>query len=101
MKLLAKTYGHAVTAEDIAAYFYAVLAQPEFTARFHDELVTRELRVPLTANFGLFEHAAKLGRALLFLHTYGERFAQDQTWPAPEVKCLKAVPGDGLPEKFS
>lgn len=41
-----------------------------------------------------------LGRELLFLHSYGERFADGQVWPAPAVKNLKAVPGDALPEKF-
>jgi hypothetical protein len=101
VKLLANTYRHAVAPEDVAAYFYAVLAQPAFTARFHEELATRELRVPLTADADLFARAAKLGRELLFLHTYGERFAQGQTWPSPTVKCLKSVPGGVLPEKFS
>lgn len=95
LKLLTKIYGLAVAPEDVAAYFYAVLAQPAFTARFHEALATRELRVPLTENAGLFARAVKLGRELLFLHTYGERFAQGQAWPAPAVKCLKAVPCGG------
>lgn len=101
LKLLAKTLGHAVKPEDVAAYLYAVLAQPAFTARFHEELATRELRVPLTADAELFAQAVKLGRELLFLHTYGERFATGRTWPASTVKCLKAVPGNVLPEKFA
>ena len=101
LKLMAKTFGHAVMPEDFAAYLYAVLAQPAFTARFHDELATRELRVPLTADPALFERAVKLGRELLFLHSYGERFTDGQTWPSSTVKCTKAVPRGVLPEKFS
>lgn len=101
LSLLSKTYNHAVSVEDVAAYVYAVLAQPEFTARFHDELATRELRVPLTADGKLFERAVKLGRELLFLHSYGERFNDGQTWPAPVVMNLTAVPGGDLPEKFA
>lgn len=76
-----------------------MLAQPAFTERFHDQLASRELRVPWTRDPALFERAVALGRELLFLHTYGERFAEGQAWPASTVKCLKAVPRE-LPEKF-
>ena len=33
------------------------------------------LRVPMTANAGLFDRAVALGREVIWLHTYGERFA--------------------------
>lgn len=99
--LLKQTYGIAVSAESVAAYMYAMLAQPAFTARFHEELVTRELRVPFTADRTLFEQAVQLGKRLLFLHTYGERFAQGEQWPTPTAKCLRAVPAGALPDKFS
>jgi hypothetical protein len=49
----------------------------------------------------LFARAIALGRELLYLHSYGERFAEGQHWPEPVVKCLKAVPGGELPEKFA
>ncbi len=101
LRLLEQAHGKPVTPDDMAAYLYAVLAQPAFTARFHDELVTRELRVPLTLDKQLFHRATKIGRELLFLHTYGERFAAGQTWPAPAVKNLKAIASGVLPDKFS
>lgn len=101
MALLKKVLGQAMTTEDVAAYLYAVLTQPAFTARFHGELATRELRVPLTADRALFERAMALGRELLFLHSYGERFALGQLWPVPVVKNQKAVPGNELPQKFA
>ena len=59
------------------------------------------MRVPLTTDPALFARAVTLGRELLFLHTYGERLEDDQQWPAALVKCIKAVPGGRLPEKFS
>jgi hypothetical protein len=101
LAVLAQALGNRVTAEDVAAYLYAMLAQPAFTARFHTELATRELRVPLSTDATLFQRSVALGRELLFLHSFGERFADDQQWPAPLVKCLKAVPGNQLPEKFA
>ena len=101
LTVLGQALGNPVTAEDFAAYLYAVLAQPAFTARFRTELATRELRVPLSTDAALFQRAVLLGRELLFLHSFGERFADGQHWPAPLVKCQKAVPGNQLPEKFA
>lgn len=100
LETLAAALGHAISAEDMAAYLYAVLAQPQFTARFHGELATRELRVPITTDPALFARALALGRELLFLHTYGERFADGQAWPSPGVKNLKAVPSGRMPDRF-
>jgi hypothetical protein len=72
---LAKSYGRCVSAEDVMAYIAAVLAHPAFTARFQKDLVRPGLRVPLTADAALFAKAAALGREVVWLHTYGERFA--------------------------
>lgn len=98
--LLAQRYARPVSADEFAAYLYAVLAQPAFTARFHDELASKELHVPLTADAALFERAVALGSELLFLHTYGERFSEGRQWPSPVAKALKAVSGGALPETF-
>ena len=100
LALLEQRYARPVSADDFAAYLYAVLAQPGFTERFHDELASKALHVPLTDDAALFARAVALGGELLFLHTYGERFADGQQWPAPQVKALKAVSGGALPETF-
>jgi hypothetical protein len=57
------------------AYVGALLAHPAFTARFQPDLVRPGLRVPLTLDAGLFTQAAALGREVIWLHCYGERFA--------------------------
>ncbi|MEJ0076276.1 MAG: type ISP restriction/modification enzyme [Alphaproteobacteria bacterium] len=72
---LAKIYGHEVKAEDMMAYLAAIMAHPAFTARFAADLRRPGLRVPLTANADLFAEAAGLGSEVIWLHTYGERFA--------------------------
>lgn len=97
---LEKRLGRQLSPEDFVAYTYAMLAQPTYTERFFDELNSREVRVPITLDGGLFEHAITLGRELLFLHTFGERFAAGQSWPEPVVKCHKPVPSGELPETF-
>ncbi|MEP6897587.1 MAG: type ISP restriction/modification enzyme [Rhodanobacter sp.] len=100
LPLLSRILARMVSAENFSAYQYALLAQPAFTARFHKELATRELRVPLTIDATLFQRAVTLGRELLFLHSYGERFTDQQHWPQPVVKNIKSVPGGQLPEEF-
>jgi hypothetical protein len=75
LTLLAETHGHSVAAPDVMAYLAAVMAHPAFTARFESDLVRPGLRVPLTADAALFTEAADLGREVVWLHCYGERFA--------------------------
>jgi hypothetical protein len=72
---LAKIFGAAVNAEDVMAYLAAVMAHPAFTARFASDLVQPGLRVPMTADAELFAEAVQLGREIIWLHSYGERFA--------------------------
>ena len=103
---LGREYGRMVTPNDFAAYVYGVLAQPDFTDRFYDELETCELRVPITKNATLFEQVHEAGARLLRLHTYGERFVPEgesrgKVSPGA-TRCVKAVPShaDGYPEAF-
>jgi hypothetical protein len=72
---LAKIYGQVVKAEDVMAYVAAVMAHPAFTARFAPDLIQPGLRVPVTADTKLFAEAVALGNELVWLHCYGERFA--------------------------
>jgi hypothetical protein len=87
-----------VTPEDFLAYIYALLAQPAFTERFAEELGTREIRVPVTKNAGLFAKVRDLGARLLWLHTYGQRFVPKGKHrgqvPKGAARCTQAVPGD-------
>ena len=64
------------------AYLAAVMAHPAFTARFKADLVRPGLRVPLTADAKLFAEAVALGREVIWLHCYGERFVDPKAEPA-------------------
>jgi Type ISP C-terminal specificity domain/N-6 DNA Methylase len=72
---LCQKYERPVSSEDLIAYIAAVLANPAFTARFKSDLVQPGLRVPLTAEGEVFTAATELGRTIIWLHTFGERFA--------------------------
>jgi predicted nucleotidyltransferase len=52
-----------------------LLAHPDFVLRFDADLRSPGLRIPLTADPALFAEAAILGQRVIWLHTFGERFA--------------------------
>lgn len=96
-----------MTLEDFLAYIYGVLAHPEFTNRFASELETKELRVPITKDSSLFRKVRDIGRRLLWLHTYGERYVPKGQHrghiPKGKAKCVKPVGGEPevYPEQYN
>ncbi len=72
---LSTVLGCQVKPEELLAYIATVMAHPAFTAQFKEGLVRPGLRVPLTADAMLFAKGVELGCELIWLHTYGERFA--------------------------
>ncbi len=106
LELFVQTYGRKVSPKDFLAYLYGILGQPAFTEQFEKELETRELRVPMTKDAGLFEQVAEVGRRLLWLHTYGQRFSgkgrRKGRVPRGAARCTKPVSDrpDKYPESF-
>src|SRR5262249_15863866 len=96
-----------ITAEDFFAYCYAVLATPAYVETFSEELTVPGPRVPLTKDRNLFQQGVRLGRKLIWLHTYGERFVpaghRGGELPQGRARCRRAVPDrpQGYPEEFS
>lgn len=91
---LAKVYGRPVKAEDVMAYLAAVMAHAAFTSRFKADLVRPGLHVPLTADAKLFAEAVTLGSEAIWLHCYGERFADPS---AGRPKQAPRLPKDNAP----
>jgi hypothetical protein len=95
------------TAEDLFAYSYALLATPAFVQTFWNELSIPGPRVPVTKSRDLFQQATRLGRKLIWLHTYGERFvpARQRSSEVPQggARARRGVPDspDRYPEEFS
>ena len=111
---LSTTYGRPVSAEDLFAYIAAVAAHPAYIERFRKDLATPGLRIPLAADASTFAEAAALGRRIVWLHSFGERFADPATGllpgpprlPSerrPKVPAGGAIPGDadGMPDVMS
>jgi hypothetical protein len=111
LQALAEAQSAPASAEDLIAYIAAVMAHPAFTARFRADLVRPGLRVPLTADKTLFDEAVALGREVVWLHCYGERFVDPSAGrpkgpprmakgEAPFIPADGAIPGapEPLPE---
>jgi hypothetical protein len=111
---LSAALGQEIRAEDLMAYLAAIMAHPAFIARFAAELVRPGLRVPITAEASLFAQAAELGREVIWLHTFGERFVDPAAGrpagpprlprsEAPTIPVAGAIPGapEPLPDLMS
>jgi hypothetical protein len=101
---LSKAYGEAVDPVDLFAYVAALLAHPAYTARFKEDLIQPGLRLPLTADVKLFKQAAALGREVIWLHSFGERFGEGRPAGAPRKAGGPSNPKEGriptTPEGF-
>jgi hypothetical protein len=105
LPVLTEKYGQPVTAEDFLAYLAGVAAHPAYTARFQQDLAQPGLRIPFTARPKQFDRAVELGRRVIWLHTFGERFADPKadrkfgpprlpSDRAPRIPKAGAIPGD-------
>ena len=105
LELLSEKYEFAVTPEDFFAYLAAVAAHPAYTERFQKDLAQPGLRLPLTTQPTLFKQAVELGRRVIWLHTFGERFTDPKAGrpkgpprmpkgQTPHVPKVGEIPGD-------
>ena len=89
-------YGRVVTGPDLFAYIAAVAASPAYTERFLANLKQPGLRIPITAERALFDEAVALGREVVCLHTFGERFGEGHPAGPPRVdKDEPTIPAGG------
>jgi hypothetical protein len=100
LEFLEKKFKFAVAPEDFLAYLAAVVANPAYTARFQTDLAQPGLRIPITSKPKLFAQAVELGRRVIWLHTFGERYTDrksDRPPGAPRLPKDRAprIPKDG------
>ncbi|MEY8827202.1 type ISP restriction/modification enzyme [Sedimentitalea sp. XS_ASV28] len=104
---LTRSLSNRVTAPDMLVYIAAVAANPAYTARFQSDLIQPGLRIPLTARHDLFQEGVEIGKRVVWLHTYGERFtdpANDRPAGPPRAAEGPTIPRGGAipadPDKF-
>ena len=71
---LSKVTDLEIAPEGFVAYVYGIMSVPAYVELFYQELDTRQVRIPITADADLFHKIRDLGAKLIWLHTYGERF---------------------------
>jgi Type ISP C-terminal specificity domain len=104
--VLGARLGERVSAEAFFCYTYAVLATPAYAEAFDEELTVPGPRVPITKSRNLFDRAVDLGRRLIRLHTYGERFVEAPhrrgEIPQGRARCVRGIPAstEDYPEDF-
>ena len=97
LEAIAGVHGAPVSAKDLFSYAYGILAQPGYVERFWDQLELPPPRLPITKDGALFQRVAEHGARLIYLHTYGKRFAgpgDDGSVPQGAARCTRAVPLD-------
>ncbi|GHH18048.1 hypothetical protein GCM10017790_35740 [Amycolatopsis oliviviridis] len=77
IELLKKKLRIEVSGEDLLAYIAAVAAHSGYTAKFRKELQRPGIRIPLTTSRTTWNKAVELGRNVVWLHTYGERYVDN------------------------
>ncbi|MFH0799798.1 MAG: type ISP restriction/modification enzyme [Pseudomonadota bacterium] len=107
LEALKKHYGKRIKAEELFAYCYALLATPRYVETFWDELSIPGPRIPITKDAKLFTEAVDLGRRLIWLHTFGERFVpkgkKRGQVPQGTARCKVGTPAtqEEYPDSYS
>ena len=111
---LSEVYAIVITSQDVLAYIAAVASHPGYLSRFVTDLIQPGLRIPVTAEAALFSEAVVLGREVIWLHTFGERFTaptegrpasaprmpEGQRPTVPEGGAIPSAP-DAMPDTIS
>jgi len=79
LSALGTFYGRErISPEELAAYMYGILSCVDYQERFAKALKTPGPRVPISQDGSLWDEAVAVGERALWLHTYAERFRDDQ-----------------------
>jgi predicted helicase len=113
LEFLEQALATSVGPEDFIAYVAAVASQPAFTARYAADLTKAgAIRVPLSKSSDLWQKAIRIGKQVIWLHTYGLRCAGPTRPPRPPrlpdglrpkilsplVGAVGEIPACGVPE---
>jgi len=96
---LSERWGRDVAADDVFAYVVGIAASPAYTQRFAEDLKQPGLRIPLTADAERFDAVVAIGRRVVWLHTYGERFVDAAAGRPPGPPRIQSGDRPELPRE--
>lgn len=96
---LAERFGRSCSGADVLAYIACLAAHPGYVERFRDDLKQPGLRVPITDDGTFFDEAVRLGREIIWLHTFGERYASPQEGRPAHAPRLPDGEGPRIPKE--
>jgi predicted helicase len=101
LDVLATALDAEIDPEHLLAYIYGLTGTAAFTEHFSEELgeAAGPVRIPITTDAELFNEVSALGKELVWLHTWGERFANDNALPTAAAELVRV--SGAYPEKFS
>lgn len=106
VETISNIFDLTISPEEMVAYCCAVLAGPQFTAEFSDELQTPGPRIPITRDPELFASGVKLGAKFVWLQTFRSRSLAgfpNATMQRPDSRRIKSPISDSedsYPEVF-
>lgn len=100
---LRSAWGSQTEPVDVLAYVYGLAGTAAYSERFAEELsiIAGPFRVPITTDGKLARRVIDLGRELLWLHTWGERFEPTRSQGFPTARARERTPVRSYPERFS
>ncbi|WP_194244256.1 type ISP restriction/modification enzyme [Nonomuraea phyllanthi] len=88
LRYLEDRLGVHVAPQDFLGYLASVTSHSGYVTRYKRDLRLPGIRVPFTADTSMWTEATRIGSEVIWLHTYGERCAND--WDRPRARpCLE------------
>ncbi|MEV4344767.1 type ISP restriction/modification enzyme [Actinoplanes sp. NPDC049596] len=107
IEFLSRALGLSINEHDLLAYIAGTVCHGGYTEKFSRSLSSGGgVRVPLSYDPELWDSAKRIGREVLWLHTFGERYAAEYSGsqslilpPKDRPRVVRAIPDDemGMP----
>lgn len=107
LEYLSDKIGLIIEPEAFFAYCYAILTSTQYVQTFWEQLTIPGPRIPITKNRKIFNKSVELGKKILWLHTFGERFVPEGNRkgriPPGLAKCRVGTPSsaENYPNDYS
>ena len=99
---LQSALGVPVSPEDVLAYLMAVAAHPGYTQRYATMLLRDPaIRIPITADPGVWVDAVEVGRRVLRLHTFGKTSGPARLRGKNTPVVMQPIPATPIPDTMA